>query len=161
LTKLGNFTYYLGVLNKTRNMTLNTELLEQSFELVKPQAASFTTTFYSTLFDRSPEVKPLFVHTAMQEQGQKLFQSLQLVIDSLRKPEALTQALKSLGTRHIKYGVLPQHYPLVGAALLAALELHTKEAWTAEVLQAWKEAYAAVTQLMLEGADYPNEILEL
>lgn len=32
-------------------------------------------------------------------------------------------------------------------------------AWTSTTEQAWSEAYAAVTQLMLRGADYPAEIL--
>lgn len=142
-------------------MTLNTEILEQSFGLIQPQSESFTAMFYATLFAHYPEVEPLFAHTAMSEQGKKLFSSLTLVVDSLRKPDALSTALKSLGTRHIRYGVLPQHYPMVGTALLETLEVHLKEAWTSEVQQAWKDAYAAVTQLMLEGADYPNEILQL
>jgi hemoglobin-like flavoprotein len=142
-------------------MTLNTEILERSFGLIKPQAESFTAMFYATLFTRYPEVEPLFAHTAMSEQGKKLFNSLVLVVDSLQKPDALSAALRSLGTRHIRYGVLPDHYPMVGAALLETFELHLKEAWTLEVQQAWKDAYAAVTQLMLEGADYSNEILHL
>lgn len=144
-----------------QNMTLNTEILEQSFGLIKPQSESFTATFYATLFTRYPEVEPLFAHTPMSEQGKKLFSSLILVVDNLQKPDALSAALKSLGTRHIRYGVLPDHYPMVGAALLATFELHLKEAWTLEVKQAWQDAYAAVTQLMLEGADYSNEILQL
>jgi nitric oxide dioxygenase len=86
---------------------------------------------------------------------------LTLVVDSLQKPDALSAALRSLGTMHIRYGVLPDHYPMVGAALLETFEVHLKEAWTLEVQLAWKDAYAAVTQLMLEGADYSNEILHL
>jgi hemoglobin-like flavoprotein len=138
-------------------MTLNAELLEQSFERIKPQAEPFT----STLFSSYPEVEPLFAHAAMPEQGKKLFASLVLVIDNLQNPEVLSGALKSLGTKHIRYGVLPQHYPMVGGALLNAFEHHLQDAWTPEVSQAWKEAYTAVAQLMLEGAAYPAEILEL
>jgi hemoglobin-like flavoprotein len=142
-------------------MTLNIELLEQSFELIKLQSQEFTATFYATLFSRYPEVEPLFAHTVMSKQGEKLFQSLVLVVENLQKPEVLAKALGSLGTKHIKYGVLPEHYPMVGAALLASLELHAKDAWTTEILSAWKDAYSAVTQLMLEGADYPSEVLDL
>ncbi len=142
-------------------MTLNTELLEQSFELIKLQSQEFTATFYATLFSRYPEVEPLFTHTVMSKQGEKLFQSLVLVVENLQKPEVLAKALRSLGTKHIKYGVLPEHYPMVGTSLLASLELHAKDAWTTEILHAWKDAYGAVAQLMLEGADYPREILDL
>jgi hemoglobin-like flavoprotein len=142
-------------------MALNAELLEQSFGLIKPQAEDFTTTFYANLFASYPEVKPLFAHATMPEQGKKLFASLVLVVDNLRKPEVLSGALKSLGTKHIRYGVLPQHYPMVGTALLQSLEFHLQAAWTPEVRQAWQDAYGAVAQLMLEGAAYPAEILNL
>ncbi len=96
----------------------------------------------------------------MEEQGKKLFASLVLVVDALRKPEVLENALKGLGTRHVKYGVLPQHYPMVGGALLKTFEALLGSDWTPELKQAWIDAYGSVTQLMLEGADYPTESLK-
>jgi nitric oxide dioxygenase len=142
-------------------MTLNPELLQQSFELVKVDSVNFTTTFYTTLFVRHPEVEPLFAKTLMHEQGKKLFDSLVLVVDNLQKPEVLSGALKGLGQRHIKYGALPQHYPMIGSALLSTFEQHLQSAWTPEVQQAWSDAYTAVAELMLEGADYPAEAIAI
>jgi hemoglobin-like flavoprotein len=143
-------------------MSLNVDLLERSFALVKENGAEFSSQFYATLFLDHPAVQPLFANTHLQTQGKKLFDSLVLVVDNLRNPEALENALKGLGTRHVKYGALPQHYPLVGASLLKtfATSLDPTD-WTPEVQQAWADAYGAVTQLMLEGADYPPEILTL
>ena len=134
-------------------MTLNIELLERSFSLVKEHATDFTEIFYTNLFTDYPETKPLFSNAHMEEQGKKLFSSLVLTIDSLRKPEVLAKTLRGLGTKHIKYGVLPQHYPMVGNSLLKSLESSLEYAWTDDVKQAWVEAYTAVTDLMLEGAD--------
>ncbi len=134
-------------------MSLNVELLEQSFSVVKQHSDEFTKTFYATLFADYPEVEPLFANSQMQEQGKKLFASLVLTIDSLRKPEFLTNTLRGLGTRHIKYGVLPQHYPMVGGSLLKSLKLALGKDWTVDVEQAWIEAYTAVSKLMLEGVD--------
>jgi hemoglobin-like flavoprotein len=134
-------------------MTLNIELLERSFSLVKERSAEFTETFYSNLFSDYPEVKPLFANANMQEQGKKLFSSLVLTIDNLRQPELLAETLRGLGTKHIKYGVLPQHYPMVGNSLLKSLESFLEQAWTDEVKLAWIEAYTAIAQLMLEGTD--------
>jgi hemoglobin-like flavoprotein len=142
-------------------MSLNIELLEQSFELVKGCGAEVTTQFYGALFSDYPTVKPLFDNTHMEEQGKKLLASLVLVVEALRQPEVLESALKGLGTRHVKYGVLPEHYPMVGASLLKTFETVLGTEWTAEVKQAWVDAYGAVTQLMLEGADYPPEVLRL
>lgn len=44
-------------------MSLNVELLEQSFEQIKPRANDFVASFYENLFAAHPEVKPLFAHT--------------------------------------------------------------------------------------------------
>jgi peroxiredoxin/hemoglobin-like flavoprotein len=134
-------------------MTLNIELLERSFSIVKKHATVFTETFYTNLFTDYPEVKPLFTNSHMEEQGKKLFSSLVLTIDSLRKPELLAETLRGLGTKHIKYRVLPQHYPMVGNSLLKSLESSLEQAWTNDVKQSWVEAYTAITQLMLEGVD--------
>jgi hemoglobin-like flavoprotein len=142
-------------------MSLNVELLEQSFDLVKGRGDEFTAQFYATLFSEYPTVKPLFDSTHMEEQGKKLFASLVFVVDALRKPELLESALKGLGTRHVMYGVLPQHYPMVGSSLLKTFEAVLETDWTLGVKQAWVDAYGGVTQLMLEGADYPPEILRL
>jgi hemoglobin-like flavoprotein len=142
-------------------MSLNVELLEQSFELVKGRGDEFTAQFYAALFSDYPTVKPLFASTHMEEQGKKLFASLVLVVDALRQPDVLEGALKGLGTRHVKYGVLPEHYPMVGSSLLKTFEFVLGTHWTADVKQAWTDAYGAVTQLMLEGADYPPEVLRL
>ncbi|MGK7876213.1 MAG: globin domain-containing protein, partial [Xenococcaceae cyanobacterium] len=79
----------------------------------------------------------------------------------LRKPEVLQENLKGLGARHVKYGALPEHYPLVGNALLTTFEQYLGSDWTEEVKQAWVDAYGAITKLMLEGADYSSQDLQL
>ncbi len=137
-------------------MSLNVELLEQSFELVKPQADELITSFYNNLFTDYPAAKPLFEHSNMAKQKQMLKGALVMVVENLRKPDVLSDALKGLGARHVKYGALPEHYPLVGNSLLKALEQHAGDAWTFELKEAWAGAYGAITELMLEGADYTS-----
>jgi len=41
-------------------MSLQVELLEQSFEGIKPQADGFVNSFYANLFTANPEARPLF-----------------------------------------------------------------------------------------------------
>ncbi|MEM6254062.1 MAG: globin family protein [Cyanobacteria bacterium P01_D01_bin.156] len=142
-------------------MSLNVELLEQSFELVKPKADEFVGSFYNNLFTDYPAAKPLFEHSDMGKQQQMLKGALVMVIENLRKPEALSKALKGLGARHVKYGALPEHYPLVGNSLLKTLEQYAGSAWTSELKEAWTGAYGAITELMLEGADYTKEEVAL
>lgn len=132
-------------------MTLNVERLEQSFEQIKGNAAAFAASFYENLFTDYPEAKPLFANTDMAAQKQKLLDALVLVISNLRQPNVLTEALRGLGARHTKYGTQPEHYPLVGHALLKTFEQYLGPDWTAETQQAWIDAYTAITSLMLEG----------
>ncbi|MFK8185650.1 MAG: globin family protein [Phormidesmis sp.] len=141
-------------------MTLNTERLTASFALLREHESEFSQSFYSTLFADYPQVKPLFTTTHMDEQAKKLFASLVLVVNNLTKPDTLTTALKGLGTRHIDYGVLPEHYPMVGASLIKAMSATLQEAWKTEHTEAWTDAYAAITEIMLKGADYPASILD-
>ena len=68
-------------------MSLNVELLEQSFDKIKPRANDFVASFYEDLFAAHPEVKPLFANTNMVEQRKHLIAALVLVIQNLRKPE--------------------------------------------------------------------------
>ena len=140
---------------------LKISLLQQSFEKVKPHANEFVTSFYGNLFADYPDAKPLFAHTDMRTQGNKLLMSLVFVIDNLRKPGELTNALKGLGARHVKYGALPEHYPLVGNTLLKTFEEYLGTDWTPSVKQAWVDAYGLITEVMLDGADYSPETVQL
>ena len=142
-------------------MALKTELLGNSFALLCDKQEEFTQYFYQTLFTDYPEVRPLFAHTDMAEQPKKLFKALTLTVNNLTKPDTLSSALKGMGTRHVKYGVFPAHYPMVGNTLIKSMAAMLPDEWTSEMEVAWAEAYAAITALMLEGADYSQQILEI
>ena len=142
-------------------MSLNVELLESSFEKVKPNVDEFGKAFYQILFETAPAAKPLFAHTDLGKQQKMLTSSLALVVENLRNPEVLTSTLKGLGARHVKYGALPEHYPIVGGALLQTFEKFLGDEWTADVKQAWVDAYGAITTIMLDGADYSASEVEL
>src|SRR4028118_1702699 len=133
-------------------MSLNVELLEQSFEKIKPRADEFAASFYERLFTAHPELKPLFAKTDMEKQQRKLISALVLVVENLRSPEALGPVLNALGGRHIGYGVIPKYYRPVGEALLMTFEEYLQEDWTPEVKLGWTDAYRAITALMLKGA---------
>jgi hemoglobin-like flavoprotein len=66
--------------------------------------------------------------------------------------EPVTMALEELGARHVHYGVIPDHYPIVGEALLATLEAALGEAWTPTVKAGWSGIYTFVSTTMMKGA---------
>jgi methyl-accepting chemotaxis protein len=58
-----------------------------------------------------------------------------------------------LGARHVAYGAEPEHYPVVGEVLLAAMADIAGSAWCPRYEQAWADAFAIVAGAMLEGAE--------
>ncbi len=135
----------------SQEITLDVELLESSFAQIRPRLSSFAASFYQVLFILHPETKPLFENTNMEAQEQKLAESLVLVVLNLRQLGFLTQALKDLGARHVQYGILPEHYPLVGNVILTTFRYYLGSDWTPEVKKAWKDAYNLISSIMLEG----------
>ena len=133
-------------------MSLNVEVLEQSFQEIKPRASEFVISFYDNLFITHPELKPLFANTNMAKQQKMLLNSLVLVVENLRKPELLGQTLKALGARHVGYGASSQDYGAIGEALLATFEEYLQQDWTPEVKQAWLGAFEVISDQMLQGA---------
>ena len=140
-------------------MSLQINLLTDSFALLGDRQGEFSNSFYQNLFADYPQVQPLFTHTDMKEQANKLFASLVLVVQNLTNPDVLSPVLTALGTRHIKYGVLPEHYPMVGGTLLKSMAITLEELWTDDMAKAWTEAYQAIVKIMLDGAEYPPETL--
>lgn len=67
----------------------------------------------------------------------------------------MKRTLKSLGARHMTYGVLPNHYTLATEALLSALQdlLGINSQWTPKVEEAWKTAFGFITNTMIAGAN--------
>jgi len=139
-------------------LTLQIDVLETSFQEIAPHGEAFVAAFYARLFAQFPQTRAFFTTTDMKEQEKKLLGALLLVIQNLRKPDVLAPALQGLGQRHAAYGVLPEHYPIVGAVLLDTFAAFLGERWTPARRDAWTEAYQAVCALMLQGASTPARV---
>lgn len=137
---------------KSASSELSIEILEQSFNKIKPNAQEFVVSFYENLFLAYPEVKPLFAHVEMNVQYKKLLNSLILVVENLRNSEALGPVLEALGARHVGYGTLPKYYRPVVETLLKTFEQYLGQDWTPEIEQAWVTAFRKITTLMLKGS---------
>lgn len=133
-------------------LNLDIDLLEATFELVKPRGDELVAYFYETLLEKHPAVQPLFADVDMSKQQGKLLSALALVVASLRKPEELVQHLQRLGEKHVAYGAQPAHYDAVGSVLLESLAYIAGDAWTPEAEQAWTDAYAVISKTMIDAA---------
>jgi nitric oxide dioxygenase len=126
-------------------------LVKESFEKVRPIADQAATLFYGRLFELDPALRSLF-HGDMVEQGRKLMASLALATATLDRPDQLLPVVRSLGVRHVSYGVREEHYATVGAALLWTLEKGLGADFTPAVRAAWTETYTLLAETMIAAA---------
>ena len=137
-------------------MELDVRALETSFDLVAPRSEELMDEFYSRLFERAPAVRPLFANTDLQRQKAMLLGTLVLLRKSLHNLDQIVPRLQTLGARHVAYGAQPEHYTIVGEALIAAMATIAGPAWTPEHESAWHAAFAMVAAAMLDGANAIN-----
>ncbi|MCB9544834.1 MAG: flavohemoprotein [Myxococcales bacterium] len=130
-------------------MGLNTELLRSSFNLVVEREPAITARFYGIFFDRYPQVVPMFSRNTPEKQQEMLTGALVAVLDHLEDAPWLASTLRTLGRRHEGYGVTAEMYDWVGECLLAAMAEVAGDDWSAEVEQAWVDAYGAIVSLTL------------
>ena len=130
------------------------KLVQESFRQVAPIAEAAAQLFYARLFELDPDLELLFKGN-LSEQGRKLMQMLGLAVNSLDRMEQLLPVLRSLGTRHVIYGVRDKDYDTVGKALLWTLRKGLGEGFTRDVEAAWSHAYATMASAMRSGTGAP------
>jgi hemoglobin-like flavoprotein len=126
-------------------------LVQQSFGAVAPLAAAVAAQFYGRPFELDPSLRALF-RGDMGTQGRHLMSTLAVAVRGLDDLEALVPIVRSLGRRHLGYGVRDEHYAAVGEALLWTLERALGDGFTPAVRAAWDAAYELLATTMKEAA---------
>jgi hemoglobin-like flavoprotein len=128
------------------------DLVQASWKQVVPVAETAAQMFYGRLFFLDPSLRALFLGD-MREQGRKVMAMLSYTVNGLTRLEVLLPAIRALGRRHTTYGVRPEHYFTVGAALLWTLEQGLGAAFTPAVREAWVAAYGVLASTMRDAAE--------
>ena len=95
----------------------------------------------------------LYESPALKRHALAVMKTVGTAVSMLDNVEGLLPVLEGLGNKHVKYGVLPVHYPIVGQALLDTLALGLGEAFTPALKAAWAEIYGVVSSTMIKGAN--------
>jgi len=127
------------------------QLVQESFTKVAPIAEQAAALFYQNLFAKDPSLKPLFKGD-MVEQGKKLMKMIATAVNGLDRLEAIVPAVQDLGRKHVAYGVKPEHYDTVGAALIETLSQGLGPAFTPQVKAAWITVYGVLAGTMKAAA---------
>ena len=127
------------------------KLVQDSFAKVASTSDQAAVMFYDRLFQVAPAVKVMFP-ADLTEQRKKLMTMLAVVVNGLSNLESILPAARILAKRHVTYGAKPEHYAVVGSALLWTLEKGLGSAWTSEVASAWTAAYGTLSDFMIAEA---------
>ncbi len=127
------------------------QLVESTFKQIKPIQGVAANLFYARLFELDPTLRRLF-RGDLRQQGQKLMQMLSLAVVGLDRLDKLVPAVQTFSAQYRTYGVEPNHYDTVGAALLWTLEYGLGTAFTAEVREAWATVYSLLADAMQDIA---------
>jgi hemoglobin-like flavoprotein len=133
----------------TENQITQVQRTWKIFRNIKPIVVGDV--FYSKLFMIHPELKKMFP-ASMDEQYKKLLDMLSLIVARLERLKEVTDDIAALGQRHAGYGVKPEHYEMVGNALLWTLKQGLGSDWTPEVEEAWKSCYAFLSNTMINAS---------
>jgi hemoglobin-like flavoprotein len=128
------------------------DLVRSSWSAVEPIADPAATLFYQRLFELDTSIERLFRRADMAKQRAILMGTLAVVVRSVDRLDTIVPAIEALGRRHAGYGVRPEHYDTVGAALLWTLEKGLGEAFDADTREAWTAAYTTLASMMIEAA---------
>jgi hemoglobin-like flavoprotein len=121
---------------------------------------------FQRLFTKCPQAKVVFGFpldadpTSSELTSSKRFkmhssyfiQMLDTAIDMLGPDiELLSEILLELGQKHVRYGVKPEMFPIMGDVLIATLQEVLKEDVTEAHVAAWKEIYHELSADMIRA----------
>ena len=103
------------------------------------------------MFSHNPEVAPLFnpAHQAGGSQQKALAAAICAYAANIDNLEVLGGAVELIAQKHASLRILPEHYPIVGANLLASIREVLGDAATEEIIGAWAEAYGFLADILI------------
>lgn len=126
------------------------ELVQQSWEQVKPIAKEAGLLFYQHLFTTAPQVRHLFKED-ISEQSAKLMRMLTYIVSMLKRLDDIAPDIERLAMSHNKYGAKPEYYSVVGECLIKTLKDGLGSAWNEELENAWLAVYTTLKDAMINA----------
>ncbi|WP_433618766.1 globin domain-containing protein [Dactylosporangium sp. CA-139114] len=130
---------------------MDTAALKASWAQVVPLGDQAAAYFYATLFSIDPSLRQMF-SASMGGQRDRLLSALGHIVSNVDDSETLVAFVEQLGRDHRRFEVQPQHYPVVGQALLHTLAHGLGPAWNEQLAADWATAYGIVAKAMIDAA---------
>lgn len=127
------------------------EIIKNVVPIFRTQGEEITKEFYKILFSEHPQVRSMF-NAAKQQDGRQPKALANAVLDALENIENLEAIQDSIGRIskiHVKLGVQPEQYPIVGQCLLRAIRNVLGTQASDEVLNALSEGYQKIANFYI------------
>lgn len=131
------------------------DIIDATLPAVAENIDRITEVFYPLMFQRYPAVRAYFnqAHQAQGTQRRALANAVVAYASNLDRLEALGDAVALIVHKHASLDIQPEHYPIVGECLLAAVREVLGEAASDAVLAAWGEAYQQLADLLITAEE--------
>lgn len=123
-------------------------IIKATAPILKEHGEAITTAMYKVLFEKYPQTQALF-KDASADQHKKLANAVYAYAANIDHLENLTKGIEQMALVHVKTHVLPEHYPMVGDALLQAIKSVLGENATDEIMAAWEEAFGFLAKVLI------------
>ncbi len=120
--------------------------------VLQEHGETITRHFYERMFKQNPEVLPYFnpINQEAGAQQHALASAICGYAASLDNLQALTGAVDLIANKHASLRVRPEHYPIVGENLLAAIREVLGEGANDDVMTAWEQAYGVLANILID-----------
>lgn len=127
------------------------EVVKSTAPVLQQNGELLTRHFYERMFRENPEVAPLFNRSnqASGNQQRALAGAICAFAANVDQLEVLGAAVETIAQKHAALRILPEHYPIVGANLLASIREVLGAAATDEIIDAWAEAYGFLANILI------------
>ncbi|MGH1537915.1 MAG: globin domain-containing protein [Gammaproteobacteria bacterium] len=125
------------------------DIVKATAPVLQDKGVEITTRMYARMAEEQPELKALFANTR-DGQADRLAAAVLAYAQNIEELEALGPSVAAIAKKHVYAKVLPEHYPVVGGLLIAAMKDVLGDAVTDEIIQAWSEAYSFLADIFIE-----------
>ncbi len=129
-------------------MAIDIHLIKDSADQIWLRRGALRRRFYEILFEEHPELESVVTSEDRLMLGDMFDRALGALVSEFDQPEALERQLLRLGRKYRKTSLRPEHFSILGEALLQSLSEILAPSWTKQLEKALDEAIGLAFAIM-------------
>ncbi|UXU56632.1 globin domain-containing protein [Staphylococcus agnetis] len=126
-------------------------IILETVPVLQEKGTEITSKFYGRMFNQHPELRNMFNQTNQKKgfQSTALAQSVLAAAVNIEDLTPILPIVKEIAYKHCALDVRPEHYPIVGENLLAAIQEVTGLDADHPIIQTWGKAYGDIADAFI------------